>query len=178
MFSLVLTFLLYGVVNFPLLLAKFLVFYAITRLLLDVGLLPYALAETAVALLCAFLIQCSLARQSVYGAEPVSQPEKALPLLARSWREGATPRLCTSAWAWPMPGWTAAPAGTCAAPCAACWTAGSRRRAAPNGPAASTCTTSSATPAPGPEGRAAGVGAAGWRRCVCAVALLVLILVF
>jgi hypothetical protein len=83
MFSLVLTFLLCGVVNFPLLLAKFLVFYAIIRLL-------RSLKEPLDGVLQAAAV--ALARQSLFGAEPVSQPEKALPLLASSWREdGDTP---------------------------------------------------------------------------------------
>jgi RsiW-degrading membrane proteinase PrsW (M82 family) len=64
------------------------VLHSAYNLLLDVGQWPYALGLDAVSLLAAFLIQRSLGRQSLCGAEPVSQPEKALPLLARSWREG------------------------------------------------------------------------------------------
>ena len=57
------------------------------NLLLTVGLWPFALALDAVCLLTAILFQRSLARQPLYGAEPVAQPEKTLQLLHHSWRE-------------------------------------------------------------------------------------------
>lgn len=54
------------------------------------------LALDALSLLVAFRFLRSLARQPLYGAEPIAQPEKTLRLLHGSWQQGGD-----IPWAWP-----------------------------------------------------------------------------
>jgi RsiW-degrading membrane proteinase PrsW (M82 family) len=66
------------------------------NLLLDVGQWPFALALDAFSLLVAFRFLRSLARQPLYGAQPIAQPEQTLRLLHGSWQQGGD-----IPWAWP-----------------------------------------------------------------------------
>jgi hypothetical protein len=59
------------------------------NLLLAAGQWPFALGLDAFSLLIAILFLRFLARQPLYGAEPVTEPQKALELLHRSWRAGS-----------------------------------------------------------------------------------------
>jgi RsiW-degrading membrane proteinase PrsW (M82 family) len=70
------------------------ILHAAYNALLDLELTPLAVGLDALSLLVAILFLRSLARQPLYGAEPVSEPEKTLQLLHRSWRAGGdTPAL-------------------------------------------------------------------------------------